>query len=175
MNEKISHWWQIITNIPVSKIMITNIKTINQKDTVQDAINLMAEHSIAGMIVVDDDEKPIGIMSEGDMIKKVFAKKKDPSKVKLKEIMSTDILTITPDISIGKASSIMRKRGISKLPVTKGKKFVGYITKSDILDETYKMYRQNRILLVVVVSNMILIIAIGILLQKLFELGWKPW
>ncbi len=165
----LSKYWKLITDIPVSEIMITHIKSLNEDDTVQNAVNSMAKHSIASLIVQDSKGCPVGIVTEGDIIKKVLAEEKSPKKVKLKKIMTKDIFTITPQTSIGKASAFMKKRKISKLPVTENEKIVGFVTKSDILETTSQMYHQNRRLVAVVVSNTILLIVIVILILQLLK------
>ncbi|MBD3202858.1 CBS domain-containing protein [Candidatus Woesearchaeota archaeon] len=165
--KKNKSFWKFVTDIPVSEIMITRVRTINQDDTVFKAVNIMANKGISGLIVVDNNQKPIGIFSEGDIIKKIIVENKDPKKIMIKKIMSKNLKSISPGTSIGKASNIMKKNNISKLPVLKNKKIIGYITKTDILLTTNRMYVQNRRMMVVILINVILVIFIAILLIQL--------
>ena len=156
---------KVITSIPVSEIMIKDVKTLNFNENSQQAIEMMAKFSISGIIIVDDDENPVGMVSEGDLLKKVFHRKKDPKAVKLKEIMSKGLMTISPNLSVGEVGLIMKKNKISKLPIVKNKKIIGYVTKSDLLEKLNEIYYQNRqlIWLSVVITIQFVLIAILVL------------
>ncbi|MEK6916517.1 MAG: CBS domain-containing protein [Nanoarchaeota archaeon] len=135
---------KIATEIPVSKIMVKNIRKIKETDSAQKAIDIMSLHSISGLIVFDKAGTPVGMISEGDLLKKVFHKKKNPEKTKIKEIMNRGLKTIEPEMSIGETAVLMKKHKISKLPVFKDKKLLGLVTKSDLLEELNNIYKQNR-------------------------------
>ncbi|MBN1502276.1 CBS domain-containing protein [Candidatus Woesearchaeota archaeon] len=164
--KRIFNSWRILTDIPVSKIMITTIKKLNENDTVDKAIKTMTKHSIGGLLILQNNGYPAGIVTEGDIMRLVIAKGKDPCKVIIKEIMSKNLMTIAPNISIGKASSIMDKHHIGKLPVVKKGKMVGYITKADILKATNQIYMQNRRLVLSLILNVVLTIIIVVLLAQ---------
>lgn len=155
---------KIITRIPVSQIMVKDIKTLNENDSAQQTIELMSKHSISGIIICNDKNIPTGMVSEGDLIKQVFRKGKDPKKVKLKDIMSKELYTIKPTLSIGQTSVLMKQKKISKLPVMDNGKIVGYVTKSDLLEELNKIYIQNRGLIWLTVMTTLQFIIIAILI-----------
>ncbi|MBN2422891.1 CBS domain-containing protein [Candidatus Woesearchaeota archaeon] len=164
--------WKLATDIPVSMIMNTKIISINEEEPVFKAVKLMAKFSIAGLIIVDEKSKPVGIISEGDIIRNVFAKEKNPKKIKLKEIMSKKLKTISPKTSIGEASKIMEEYKISKLPVIEKNIITGYITKTDLIKKTNQIYLQNRRLISVVLLNLILIMIIFILVKQIIKRGF---
>ena len=155
---------KVVTKIRISKIMVTDVKTIDQGKTVAKVVELMSNLSIAGMIITDKSNKPVGMVSEGDIIKKVFSKGLDPKKIKIKDIMTKGLVTIPPELSIGQTSVLMRKKNISKLPVVKNTKLVGYVTKSDLLEELNDIYLQNRRLIWLTVMTTIQFIIIAVLL-----------
>ncbi|MEM2131317.1 MAG: CBS domain-containing protein [Candidatus Woesearchaeota archaeon] len=135
---------KIITETMVSEVMITNIMSLKIEDNADEAIKLMAENSISGVLIKDEKNKTIGIVSEGDIIKKVFYRNKNPKKVKLSEIMSKSLHTIKKDASIGNASEMMKKYNISKLPVVdENNNIIGYLTKADLLEKLNEIYYQN--------------------------------
>ena len=113
MKKKKMNWFKtldkIVTEIPVSEVMVREVKTLNEDSTVQDVVDLMAKHSIAGLMITNGDSYPVGIISEGDLIKKVFHRRKDPKKVKVKEVMSKKLQTIESDYSIGDTATLMEK------------------------------------------------------------------
>ncbi|MEM3374608.1 MAG: CBS domain-containing protein [Candidatus Woesearchaeota archaeon] len=162
---------KIITETPVSEIMITSIMTLKESNNVKDAIDLMAEHSISGVLIKDSKNKPIGIVSEGDIIKKVLHKNKDPKKVLLKEIMSKHLFTIKNDEHIGKAAEIMKKNSISKLPVVNEEnEMIGYITKADLLEKLNEIYYQNSRLkwlpIVLIIQLLVICVLIWMYINK---------
>ncbi len=153
-----------LTAIPVSEIMVKNIKTLHESDTAQKAVNLMAQHSIAGIIIVDKKNKPTGIVTEGDLIKKVFHKNKNSKKILLKNVMSKKLLSIKPSINIGQASALMNRHNISKLPVMENNKIVGYVTKSDLVHKLNDIYKQNRKIVLMAIMIAFQFILISVLL-----------
>ncbi len=134
---------EMASQIHVSEIMVHDIKTIKENDKVHNALEKMGKFSIAGLIVTDKEAYPIGIVSEGDIIRKVFLKNKNPKKIQVKDIMSGDLLTIEPNLKLGEVSVLMKKNNVSKLPVIENNKLVGYVTKSDLLEKMNELYYQN--------------------------------
>ena len=158
---------KIITETLVSELMVKDIKTIKETNTVQDAINMMAEYSISGLLITNVKDYPVGIVSEGDLIKKVFHKHKDPGKVKISEIMSRHLFTIKPSLNIGETANLMKKHGVSKLPVVENERLVGYVTKADLLEKMNEIYSQNTKLKYLPAIVMVLLIVISVLLVML--------
>lgn len=101
--------------------------------TALEAAKIMAKSKV-GCVVVLDDGKTMGIVTERDMLVKVTARGKAPSKVKVSEIMSSPVITIDPNESIRKAARLMREHDIRRLVVVKGGKLRGIVTIRDITD-----------------------------------------
>jgi len=85
-----------------------------------------------GYLVIVKDERPIGIVTEQDLVRKVVAAELDPSKVSLGEIMSSPLITIDPDEDLVKASELMRTNNIRRLPVVKDGVIYGVLTTREI-------------------------------------------
>ena len=99
-----------------------NFAILHENANVVDAIRLMNDKNTSSIIVnLKDSEEPIGIVTERDILYRVVAESKDPSKTTLKEIMSSPILTINRDALVNEAVSIMRKEGIRRLVVVTDK------------------------------------------------------
>jgi signal-transduction protein with cAMP-binding, CBS, and nucleotidyltransferase domain len=99
---------------------------------VKKAAQLMKQKDISSLIVVEG-EKPIGMLTEKDIIEKVVAKDKKPSEQKIKDVMSVPLLTIHSSTSIKEAMRLMTKLNMHRFPVIKDKKLVGMITYKDII------------------------------------------
>jgi len=119
-------------SLKVEDVMVEDVISVSEKATVKEAAELMNQHEI-GCLVVVKDNKPVGIVTETDMVKRVILKPIDPEKTKVKKIMSRPLVVISPQMNLEEASKIMRKRKIKKLPVIKKERLVGLITMTDIV------------------------------------------
>lgn len=116
----------------VKSIMAKPVVTIDVKHTVYEAAKLMSEKGI-GSIVVLENAKPVGIATERDILQKVVAKRLDPASVKIKEIMSKNLITVSEKTSIIKAIRVMEKNKVRRLLVMEKGKLVGIVTQRDLL------------------------------------------
>ena len=114
----------------VSKIM-HGVTFVNPEKSVLDVAKLMTKKRI-GSVLVKEDDKLLGILTERDILRKVVAKGLDSNKVKVKEIMSSPCCTIDADAELEDASKIFNKHHIRRLPVTKNGKVIGIITTRDV-------------------------------------------
>jgi len=115
----------------VSDVMTTVILTVNSEASMEDAAKIMGERHV-GSLVVTERDTPIGIVTERDLLSKVVAVDKDPSKVKVKEVMSTHLITAKPSDTIKEAAQTMiNQKG--RLVVLKEGKVAGIITASDLI------------------------------------------
>jgi CBS domain-containing protein len=156
---------KIITDTPVSQIMARDIKTLQEKDSVQKAIDLMAQYSISALLVVNGENYPLGIVTEGDIIKKVLHKNKDARKITAKEIMTPHLFTIKPEQNIGETAELMKKHNISKLPVVESNKLLGIVTKADLIEKLNEIYYQNTRLKWLPLVMLVQLIVIAILIM----------
>ena len=96
--------------------------TLYEDANVVDATRLMNNKNTSSIIVrLKDSEEPIGIVTERDILYRVVAENKDPSKIMLKEIMSSPLQTVGEDVSVKDAVSIMRNKGIRRIVVVTNK------------------------------------------------------
>jgi len=114
----------------VKDVMTKTVITVEANKTVIEAAALMAENDVGNLIVMDDNNTPIGIVTERDFVRRVLAKEK-PSKTKISEVMSTPLRVIDPDASLKEAARRMVRKRIRRLPVIKDNKLVGIITTTD--------------------------------------------
>ncbi|MCX8154197.1 MAG: CBS domain-containing protein, partial [Candidatus Bathyarchaeota archaeon] len=94
-------------------------------------------------IVIAENDKPIGIVTERDIIVKCLAKELNPREVKAKDIMSSPVISIEPDVEMLEAAKVMVSRMIRRLPVVENNKLVGIITTSDMIKEAAKGKRKE--------------------------------
>jgi predicted transcriptional regulator len=116
----------------VKNVMAKTVITIDKDSSVHEAAKIMSEKLI-GCIVVTDEDKPMGIATERDILQRVVAKGLDASKVKMKDIMSKPLITVSGDTLIINATRIMQKSKVRRLLVMEKGKIVGIITERDLL------------------------------------------
>ena len=118
--------------VPVVEIMTPTPITIAPNATAAEAANQMREKDIGSLIVVERGE-PIGIVTERDFVTKVAASDRQPSRVFVKDIMTSPLVAIPPTEEVAEAAKLMSQRKIRRLPVIEGGKLVGMLTENDII------------------------------------------
>ncbi|MFQ6064302.1 MAG: cyclic nucleotide-binding/CBS domain-containing protein [Candidatus Bathyarchaeia archaeon] len=116
----------------VRAVMTTDVKTVRPFSTVRDVVRKMNKFGIGSIMVVEED-KPVGIITERDILQRIVEPFLDPSVIKAKDIMSTRLVTVSSDVSVEEAAELMARRKIKKLPVVEDGKLVGIITSMDVM------------------------------------------
>lgn len=107
--------------------------TLKPEDSVFEALNAMASHNL-GAIVVAQDGRLVGVFSERDFTRKVLMAQKQPEAVTLREVMSTDVVSASPEMSAEECLSRMNRRGVRHMPVVKEGYLHGFITILQVVD-----------------------------------------
>jgi signal-transduction protein with cAMP-binding, CBS, and nucleotidyltransferase domain len=123
----------------VSQIMTNQVVTINFARSALDAALLMKEKRISSLIVQDDNNKSLGIITERDFVKRVCAEDKKSSEVKISELMSKIQTFAEPDTPVDVAVQRMINNRIRRLPVISDGKVVGIITVTDLAKELRRL------------------------------------
>jgi CBS domain-containing protein len=118
--------------IIVRDIMAKNIKTVKPDDSVHSAVVKMNKFGIGSVIVISSG-RPIGIITETNVMRRIVGPRMDPATVWVKDIMTSPLVTIEQTAAVEEAAKIMADKNISRLPVTNGKKLVGLISSTDIV------------------------------------------
>ncbi len=116
----------------LADVMVEDVITVENKATIKKAAELMNEHEIGCLIVVKKG-KPAGIVTERDMLKRILLESRDPTKIKVNEIMSKPLIVGKPEMEIEDAVKLMFKRNIKKLPVANKNNLVGLVTLTDLV------------------------------------------
>jgi len=119
-------------SLKVEDVMVEDVISVSEEATVRKVAELMNTNEI-GCLVVVKDGKPVGIVTETDLVKKVILELVDPQETKVGEIMSKHLVVCNPQMDLDKASKLMRRRRIKKLPVVEKGRLVGLVTTTDIV------------------------------------------
>ncbi len=111
---------------------IGEVWTIQPQATVHSALQLMADHNVGALPVVENGEV-IGIFSERDYARKVGLKDKPPRITSIREVMSQPVIWISPDETIETCMEMMTTRRVRHLPVFEGTRLIGMVSSGDVL------------------------------------------
>jgi len=117
----------------VKEVMSRDVKTIRPVDTIKQAATLMNESRIGSLIVISGTGEIKGIVTERDILTDVVAEGRNSNDVKVEEIMTKDLITISPDKTLEEAADLMTEKKIKKLPVVHQGKLVGIVTATDLV------------------------------------------
>lgn len=106
-------------------------KTARPDMTAADAAGLMRSFDVGAIPLVNGDEL-VGLVTDRDLVVRVLAHRADPADVRLGDIATTATVTVSPDVRLADARSLMAERRIRRLPVTKDGKLVGILSLGDV-------------------------------------------
>jgi signal-transduction protein with cAMP-binding, CBS, and nucleotidyltransferase domain len=131
--KKTSNAIRFETRVPLREVMKRKLTTISIEATVAKAAKAMC-HDEVGSVIILEHNKPIGIVTEEDIACKVVAKDLKPSTVHVNDIMSTPLITVSADKTVGDAAQMMVKNKVRRLPIVdEHHKVIGIVTVRDLL------------------------------------------
>lgn len=107
------------------KIMVDKVVTVEPSVTAKKAVELMNLHDI-GCLVVVHSGKPVGIVTERDMLKRVIHKSRNPARTRVVDVMSKPLVTASPDMRADDAAKLMIERNVKKLAVIENGRLAGW-------------------------------------------------
>ncbi|MEK7748197.1 MAG: CBS domain-containing protein [Nitrospirota bacterium] len=119
-------------NTKIEEKMSRKIYSVQSYESVLDVARQMAARKI-GSLLVTQEGKYTGIITEGDIVRKVVSNDAPPGETLVSSVMTTSLITIESDDSLSEASSIMKKNNIRHLVVTKRGGIVAVISAGDLL------------------------------------------
>jgi CBS domain-containing protein len=108
------------------------VLSIAPDDNVYNAIKLMADNNVGSLIVLEN-EKLVGIITERDYSRKVILKGKSSPKTQVREIMSTQVICVQPDETIRECMAIMTDKRIRHLPVIEDDEVIAVVSIGDLV------------------------------------------
>ena len=117
----------------VKEAMSSPVLTVHEEQDIVRLAQMMAESNIGALVVTGGDDQPVGIVTERDIVIRVVSKGVSPKDVKAKEIMTSPLRMVDPDMSLVDAMSLMNRLNIRRLGVTYKGNLVGIVTDKDIL------------------------------------------
>jgi CBS domain-containing protein len=118
---------------PTRKLADSNVTMAHYNDFADTAIRLMKEKQTKCVLLSKGGEA-IGIVTKTDILYKVLSQRRNPSKVRLEEIMTSPILAVDPESTVQEALSIMDKHSIRQIIVSANSSVVGIISRDDLFE-----------------------------------------
>ena len=136
----------------VRDVMSKDVKVVRSDTTVKEVVATMNKFNIGSIIVMQSD-KPVGIITERDVLRRIIELSLAPETQTARHVMTSPITTINETASIEEAAKLMAKKKIKRLPVMNSGKIVGILTYTDIvfkvptllsvLEEIVRPYRRK--------------------------------
>jgi CBS domain-containing protein len=118
----------------VRELMAEPVVTVTADATLTDAARMMRDADIGDVIVVKKT-KPVGVLTDRDIVVRSVAENRTPGTVTAGEICTTDVVSVAPDAEISQAIALMRRAAVRRLPVTEMGELVGVLSLGELAIE----------------------------------------
>ena len=136
---------KIVIPIKAKHVMVTEVAILDGNASAKQAAEIMAKEGVSAVIVTTKG-KANGILTERDILKRIVAEDKNSRKTKVKEIMSSPLVTIEPNTDLEEAAHLMFEKKIKNLPVVHSNRLIGLVSLQDICriqPEVLRILRQT--------------------------------
>mgnify|MGYP003792248095 CR=1 FL=1 len=133
-------------NMKVQDVMNDEVIIMQENEQVSHARNLMIKHGLNRIVVIDSEDKPVGMVTEKDLTRKMRGngpdwKRRPIDKILIGRVMTENLITTTPLEDIKNVVELMLKNDISSIPVVDSEGLAGIVTKTDLLNFYYNKYQ----------------------------------
>jgi CBS domain-containing protein len=113
---------------------VKKVATVSPRATVGDAAREMSVQGVGAIVVISDDGRPLGIVTDRDLVVRVMAEGRDPEKVTVEETMTRGTAFLSHDSTLQEATEIMRDIGLRRLPLVDDEgKVDGMVSLDDVV------------------------------------------
>jgi len=123
----------------VRDVMSKEVKVVRPDTSVKEVVATMNKFDIGSILVVQG-ERPVGIITERDILRRIVEPCLAPEILTARQIMTSPVSTISEAVSIEEAARLMAKKRVKKLPVMNNQKLIGIITFTDIVSKVPTMF-----------------------------------
>jgi CBS domain-containing protein len=144
------------STLTAEDLMSRDVKTVRPGSSLLAAVRKMADHHISGLVVVDEENRPVGMLTEGDLLRwhgefterqawwldhladglelaPSFLDAVRSQQRKVEKLMCVGVVSVTPDASAGEIARLFYERKIKRVPVVRDGKLVGLVSRGDLL------------------------------------------
>lgn len=125
----------------IKSVMTKNVATITEEASAWSAAKQMSSKTISCVVVIKN-KKPVGLLTERDLISRLVVRVKDPKKTKVKDIMTEAPVCVPPESDLVPTGELMKKKKVRRFPVTNDKgELIGLVTQTDILEGIIRLVK----------------------------------
>lgn len=117
------------------------VETSKRDDNVDSIIRIMKDKNKGCIVILDESERPVGIITERDIVRRLVYSNMDSKTTLASEIMSSPLVSVNDDAYIYDVAAVMSKYGIRRLPVVKDNMLIGIVTATDL---ARRIYEENK-------------------------------
>ena len=128
----------MVGTVIVRDVMSKDVKMIKPDSSVKEVVAAMNRFNIGSIVVVEGD-RPVGVISERDILRRVVEPSLAPATLTARQVMTSPVITISETATVDEAAKLMAKKKVRKLPVKSKEKLVGIVTFTDIVNEVLTM------------------------------------
>jgi CBS domain-containing protein len=118
----------------VKDVMTSNPTTVQSDATVVEAARIMRDQD-TGIVPVVENDRLVGTVTDRDITVRVVAEGRDPESTTLREIASTDVVSVEPEQDLSEALRLMAEHQVRRLPVVANDRLVGIVAQADVARE----------------------------------------
>jgi len=109
----------------------STVHSVEPEASVLEAVRRMNQHRVGALLVMDGD-RPVGIFTERDVLKRVVDTGKDPGRTRVADVMTTDLVCVRPETTVHEAMAVITERRCRHLPVLDGERLSGLVSIGDL-------------------------------------------
>jgi len=128
----------------IRDVMTPNPRTLSPNDSIQNAARLMRDED-TGVIPVVDNGRAVGLVTDRDIVVRAVADGGQLDRP-VRDIATTNLVSVTPDMSTREANELMREHQVRRLPVVEGERLVGMVSIGDLAVKESKESRSGETL-----------------------------
>lgn len=119
-------------------IMKTDVITISPSASVAEVAHLMRDEGIGALVVTDDERRPVGIVTDRDIVVSTIADHRNPDEMLVEDLMNKKVvnrklISVNEDADVFEILRVLSKNSIRRVPVTKNGKLIGIVSVDDIV------------------------------------------
>lgn len=158
---QIGSQWSIV--MKAAEIMVANVITVTPEQTVQEVAEILLDRRISGLPVVNAAGELVGIVSEGDLMRRVDAGTEHRRSWwlrllmgreglaeeyvreharKVADVMTRSVITASPDTPIGEIANLLERNAIKRVPIVKDRKVVGIVSRANLIQALAALRKQ---------------------------------
>ncbi|RKD31550.1 CBS domain-containing protein [Thermohalobacter berrensis] len=115
----------------VRDVMTSSVSTARENSSIQEVANQMKNLDVGSIPVCDSNNRPVGIVTDRDIVLRNVAQGQDGNTA-VRNVMSTKIVSVTPDTDVHQAAKIMAENQVRRLPVVENGKVIGMLSIGDL-------------------------------------------